>query len=145
MFTIRFFSGNFEAPVQNVSLTSTPIDSSPVKVIAGKQQSFTCVAMSFSKPLPTAMYQWYLGNTNITSAGDGGGIYVTFNKSDNGSKLKCKSWNHATKSPFPEIVKTIDILCKYYNFYVITVFSEHNCSIFFLRGKFLLHRNNYCT
>ena len=93
-------------PIERVLLKSTP-NSNSISVISETTQRFTCDTKQ-----PTARYQWYKGTTNITSSDDGGVKLVTFNKTDNGSELKCRGWNRVTKGPYPEGAIAINVLCK---------------------------------
>ena len=112
-----------------------------INVISGKPESFTCVATNST---PAARYHWYKGATNITSADDGGVKLVTFNKLDNGSKLKCRGWNYVTKMPFPESSLVIDVLCKchmiIYTTYTKTSFDDLKVSMVRMGNNSLMRR-----
>ena len=95
-------------PIERVMLKSTP-NLNSISVISGTPQTFTCYTKQQS-----ARYQWYRGNRNITTTDVGGVKLVTFQKTDNGSQLKCRGWNRVTKSPFPESAMAINVLCKLY-------------------------------
>ena len=102
-------------PVQNVSIIATLNDASPVSVIAGTPQSFSCA--TGANPNPAAYFQWYKGNKNITAAGVGGLKQIIFDKTDDGVELVCKGWNDATDTPFPSSVLSINVMCKCYKLF----------------------------
>ncbi|CAC5419488.1 unnamed protein product [Mytilus coruscus] len=52
-------------PITKVGLTATPYDKSPVEILAGSSQHFTCTT---NPGRPPSKIQWYLSGANITNA-----------------------------------------------------------------------------
>ena len=106
-------------PIERVLLKSIP-NLNSIRVISGTPQTFKCATKQ-----PGARFQWYKGTTNITSSGEGSVKLVTFNKTDNGSKLKCQGRNRVTKSPFPESDVAINVLCKRYKHILVELRTSY--------------------
>ncbi|VDI70101.1 Hypothetical predicted protein [Mytilus galloprovincialis] len=109
-------------PITNIGLTATPYDTSPVEILNGSSQHFTCTT---NPGRPPSKIQWYLSDANITYAATAQpdvcdpGCYEKVrsssvllyigNSNDNGKTIYCTAENVEEQS-VRSLDRRIDIL-----------------------------------